>query len=193
MRTYVLYIVTNNGIEVSAKVQDNNLIRSCDIDLSTVPSRIKERIAMVKLLEIGSASTIGFRLHGALIIYLNRGEYTKLIPESKVKSKVKKMLAEHGAYYFMPATHGYGSSGVPDIVACLHGKFLGIECKANGGKPTALQMKNLRELSSAGGIAVLVDETGFNELSNLLTGVNKLGGCFINASRTKQSFIDPST
>ena len=43
-----------------------------------------------------------------------------------------------------------------------------IECKANGGKPTALQMKNLRELSSAGGIAVLVDETGFNELSNLL-------------------------
>ena len=85
-------------------------------------------------------------------------------PESKVKDKVKKLLAEHGAYYFMPATHGYGSSGVPDIAACVNGRFIGIECKANGGKATALQLKNLRELSSAGGISVLIDETGLDDL-----------------------------
>lgn len=96
------------------------------------------------------------------------------------------MLIRHGAYFFMPATHGYGASGVPDIVACLKGKFLGIECKANGNKPTALQSKNLKELSSAGGIAVLIDETGFDELEILLTDVNKLeGGGFFNASKTK--------
>ncbi len=103
-------------------------------------------------------------------------------PEKKVKDKVKKMLAAHGAYYFMPATHGYGSSGVPDIIACLDGVFLGIECKANGNKPTALQIKNLQELSSAGGVAVVIDETGFEVLENLLTDVNKLEkGCFIKA------------
>jgi hypothetical protein len=102
-------------------------------------------------------------------------------PESKVKDKVKKLLAAHGAYHFMPATHGYGSSGVPDIAVCLHGRFIGIECKANGGKATALQLKNLRELSSAGGIAVLVDETGLDDLEALLTGVNKLNdGIFLS-------------
>lgn len=102
-------------------------------------------------------------------------------PESKVKDKVKKLLAEHGAYYFMPATHGYGSSGVPDIAACVNGRFIGIECKANGGKATALQLKNLRELSSAGGISVLIDETGLDDLETLLTGVNKLdGGIFLS-------------
>lgn len=102
-------------------------------------------------------------------------------PESKVKDKVKKLLAAHGAYHFMPATHGYGSSGVPDIVACLHGKFIGIECKANGNNPTALQVKNLRELSSAGGIAIVVDETGLDKLKVLLTDVNKLSdGVFLN-------------
>jgi Holliday junction resolvase len=102
-------------------------------------------------------------------------------PEKKVKDKVKRVLAEHGAYHFMPATHGYGSSGVPDIVACLRGKFVGIECKANGGKPTALQLKNLRELSSAGGLAILVDERGINDLNDLLTAVNKTQeGTFIN-------------
>lgn len=102
-------------------------------------------------------------------------------PEKKVKDKVKKLLAEHGAYHFMPATHGYGSSGVPDIVACIQGRFIGIECKANGGKPTALQLKNLQELSSAGGIAVLVDEKGLDDLNALLTGVNKLNtSVFLN-------------
>ncbi len=40
-------------------------------------------------------------------------------PEKKVKDKVKKMLVEVGAYYFMPATGGYGRSGVPDLVACI--------------------------------------------------------------------------
>lgn len=102
-------------------------------------------------------------------------------PEKKVKDKVKALLAEHGAYHFMPATHGYGSSGVPDISACLHGRFIGIECKANGGKPTALQLKNLRMIVAAGGIAVLVDETSVSNLEALLTSVNKLnGGVFLD-------------
>jgi len=89
-------------------------------------------------------------------------------PEKKVKDKVKKLLAEHGAYYFMPATGGYGKSGVPDLVACIKGRFIGIECKANGGKPTALQEKNLMDIINVGGISILVDETGISSLKVLL-------------------------
>jgi hypothetical protein len=88
-------------------------------------------------------------------------------PEKKVKDKVKKLLAEYGAYYFMPATGGYGKSGVPDLVACIKGRFVGIECKANSGKPTALQEKNLMDIVNTGGIAVLVDETGIDSLKML--------------------------
>lgn len=79
-------------------------------------------------------------------------------PEGKVKKKVKDILTDAGAYFFMPATGGYGSSGVPDIVACLNGRFIGIECKANGNKPTALQTKNLNAITKAGGMAYVVDE-----------------------------------
>ena len=89
-------------------------------------------------------------------------------PEKKVKDKVKKILEENGAYYFMPATGGYGKSGVPDIVACLQGKFIGIECKANGGKPTALQEKNLNEIMAVGGFSVLVDEGGIEMFRSML-------------------------
>ena len=89
-------------------------------------------------------------------------------PEKKVKDKVKKILAEFGAYYFMPATGGYGKSGVPDLVACIKGRFIGIECKANGGVPTALQEKNLTDIMNVGGIAVIVDETGIEDLKRVL-------------------------
>ncbi len=93
-------------------------------------------------------------------------------PEKKVKDKVKKILEDNDAYYFMPATGGYGKSGVPDIVACLRGKFIGIECKANGGKPTALQEKNLYEIMAVGGFSVLVDEGGIDSFKALLENIN---------------------
>lgn len=86
-------------------------------------------------------------------------------PESKVKKQVVDILKSYGAYFFYPVTGGYGRSGVPDIVCCWKGKFIGIECKANGGKPTALQMKNLIEIVNQGGTAILVDESGVGVLS----------------------------
>ena len=94
-------------------------------------------------------------------------------PEKKVKDKVKKLLEEYGAYYFMPTTGGYGRSGVPDIVACLRGKFIGIECKANGNRPTALQEKNLMEIMNVGGFAVAVDENGIELFKNLLNQIKQ--------------------
>ena len=42
-----------------------------------------------------------------------------MTPEGKVKKKIVAYLKEIGAYYFFPATGGYGKSGVPDIVGCL--------------------------------------------------------------------------
>jgi hypothetical protein len=97
-------------------------------------------------------------------------------PEAKVKAKVKALLAKHKVYYFMPATHGYGSSGVPDIVACMHGKFIGIETKANGGVPTPLQMKNLMSIVDNGGISLIIDETGIGMFQLMLQTWEKPSG-----------------
>jgi Holliday junction resolvase len=79
-------------------------------------------------------------------------------PESKVKRGVTRQLKELGAYYFFPATGGYGRSGVPDIVGCYKGRFFGIECKAGTNKLTALQEKNLNDIRAAGGVAIMVNE-----------------------------------
>ena len=69
----------------------------------------------------------------------------------------------------MPATGGYGASGVPDIIACYQGRFIGIECKANGGKPTALQKKHLADIKKAKGLSLLIDESNVDVLKYLLS------------------------
>ena len=90
-------------------------------------------------------------------------------PEKKVKDRVKKILEEIDAYYFLPATGYGGRKGVPDIVGCYQGKFFGIECKAGKNKPTKLQVYELNKIKKAGGKAIVfTDATKSEELKNIL-------------------------
>jgi Holliday junction resolvase len=89
-------------------------------------------------------------------------------PEKRVKTKVESVLKSEGAYYFFPATHGYGRSGVPDIIACVNGHFLAIECKAGGNKPTALQVREIENIRSAGGVAVVANEENWEMVRPLV-------------------------
>ena len=90
-----------------------------------------------------------------------------MTPEAKVKAKVKKILDAAGAYHFMPATGGFGRSGVPDFIGCLNGVFFGVECKAGTNKPTALQLKEMRKIMDTKGYCVVVNETNVEELNAL--------------------------
>lgn len=91
-----------------------------------------------------------------------------ITPEKKVKDKVAKLLKEVGAYYFFPATGGYGRSGVPDIVGCFAGRFFGLECKAGKNTTTALQELELEKIRKAGGIALVVNEYNIDEVTRTL-------------------------
>ncbi len=95
-----------------------------------------------------------------------------MTPEAKVKKKVVNVLKENGAYYFFPATGGYGRSGVPDIVACYRGVFIGIECKAGNNKPTALQESELRKIREANGFTLVVNEENINDVKVLLRDIS---------------------
>lgn len=97
-----------------------------------------------------------------------------LTPEKKVKVKVVAFLRDAGVYYFSPATWGMGRSGVPDLVCCVAGKFLAIECKANGNKPTALQRAEINGIIESGGTAIVVDETNWER--ELVYHINRLSG-----------------
>lgn len=92
-----------------------------------------------------------------------------LTPEGKVKARVRRVLDAGGIYYFMPATGGYGRSGVPDIVGCCNKRFFAIECKAGKGKTTALQDNELRKIKEAGGIALVINEDNIMDVNLIWT------------------------
>ena len=100
------------------------------------------------------------------------------IKEKWVKQQVVKMLKDRGAYYFYPVASGYMSIGVPDIVACVDGCFIGIECKAGKGKPTLLQLDNLKRIEASGGFSVVVNESNVNQLEELIKS-------WVNTVKTK--------
>ena len=92
-----------------------------------------------------------------------------LTPEKKVKNKVVNILKQYQVYYFFPATYGMGRSGVPDIVCCFFGHFIGIECKAGKNKPTPLQERELTAINEAKGITFIINENNLGVLEEYLS------------------------
>ena len=54
--------------------------------------------------------------------------------------------------------HGgmYGTAGIPDIIACVDGRFYGFEVKTESGRPTELQKATIRKILRARGVAAIV-------------------------------------
>jgi len=91
-------------------------------------------------------------------------------PEGKVKREVVALLTKAGAWYCSPITGGYGKSGVPDILACVNGHFIGVECKADATrKPTPSQKMQLEFIERAGGTALVIHKDNLDELAAVLS------------------------
>ena len=75
--------------------------------------------------------------------------------ERDVVAEIKKYLSSLGSDVFFWKEHGgpYGTSGVPDIICCYKGRFLGLEVKLPSGKLTELQKRAIAKINRAGGIA----------------------------------------
>ena len=91
-----------------------------------------------------------------------------LTPEKKVKNKCVTLIKAYGVYYFFPSMNGFGRSGVPDIICCANGVFLGVECKAGKNEPTELQLLEMKKIRDAGGKTLVVNEENISELEEIL-------------------------
>lgn len=87
-----------------------------------------------------------------------------MTPEGKVKVWVHKLMSEWFPEAFMyapPGVHRFGNNGMPDRMYFIGANdyltiVVAIETKAEGGTPTALQMKKLKILKSQGAISAVV-------------------------------------
>ena len=73
--------------------------------------------------------------------------------EQQLQSRILHYLNAKGAYNVKVITAS--KAGVPDILCCYKGQFIGIEVKVGRNKPSALQEYNLKAIEQAGGIGIL--------------------------------------
>lgn len=76
--------------------------------------------------------------------------------EKSFENKIKRFLEEQGCWFVKFHANAYTKSGIPDILVCCNGFFLGVEVKAPNGRPSALQIYNLRKIDASGGYGILL-------------------------------------
>lgn len=88
--------------------------------------------------------------------------------EKQFENKVKAYLKDQGCWVLKTWSNGIQRSGVPDLLVCCNGYFLGIELKAENGKPTELQLYNLEQIRNAGGIGIVLYPHQFDEFKTFV-------------------------
>lgn len=89
--------------------------------------------------------------------------------EKQFEDKVKKFLKNEGCWflkYWAGAT--YTKSGIPDLLICCNGYFLGVELKASWGKASELQLWNIKKIKGAGGIGLILYPKDFDSFKKLI-------------------------
>ena len=79
--------------------------------------------------------------------------------ESVLVTKMIELIRSRGGYAENIWGGGFQSAGIPDILACYKGVFLGIEVKVGKNKPSALQQAKVKMINQAGGLAVVTWDT----------------------------------
>lgn len=80
-----------------------------------------------------------------------------MTPEGRVKAAVNRLLDKYKSIYkFMPVPGGFGASSL-DYLLCVNGKFVAIETKAPGKKPTDRQRRIAAQIERAGGVVFIID------------------------------------
>lgn len=95
--------------------------------------------------------------------------------ESDITKSILKYLKTLPRCFFWKEHGGiYGTSGIPDIIVCIDGRFIALEVKTQKGKTTPLQNAAIRKIRSSGGFAFVVRsvEEAKNAIDSAMGGKN---------------------
>lgn len=76
--------------------------------------------------------------------------------EKTFEHKIRDYLKSNGCYVVKYFGCAYTKAGVPDLLACVNGRFIAIEVKSDTGRPSKLQLANVEQIQAANGVAVVL-------------------------------------
>jgi hypothetical protein len=92
--------------------------------------------------------------------------------EKNFENRLKKFLEDEGCWFVKFFANAYTKSGVPDLLVCCNGYFIGVEVKAPKGKPSELQKWNIDKINEANGIGVVLYPDQFTDFKELILCLN---------------------
>lgn len=93
--------------------------------------------------------------------------------EKQFENKVKKFLKDNGCWYVKYFANRMTKVGIPDILACVNGRFVAIEVKASSGKPSDLQIWNRDKIRESNGISIILYPEQFEDFKLLIEDLTK--------------------
>lgn len=88
--------------------------------------------------------------------------------EKNFENRLKKFLEDEGCWFVKFFANAYTKSGIPDLLVCCNGYFVGVEVKAPNGKPSELQLWNIEKIKESGGIAMVLYPKDFDDFKKLI-------------------------
>ena len=77
--------------------------------------------------------------------------------EATLIQSIRRYLGTLPECFFWKEHGGqYGTAGIPDIIVCFKGRFVGLEAKVGKNLPTKLQAATIDKIRQAGGTASVV-------------------------------------
>ena len=93
--------------------------------------------------------------------------------EKNFENRLKKFLEDENCWFVKFFANAYTKSGIPDLLVCCNGYFLGVEVKAPNGKPSELQKRNIKKINeSCGGIGIVLYPDQFDDFKDLIHNLN---------------------
>lgn len=89
--------------------------------------------------------------------------------ETKVQKQIQDYIRSIGGYCFKVHGEIFMRAGIPDIICCINGKFVGIECKDGDNEASTLQIAHGIQIKKSGGyfcIAKSVEDVKYFLLNN---------------------------
>ena len=81
-----------------------------------------------------------------------------MVKEQNIQTSIMNYISSIGGLPIKFNNMGiYAKAGVSDILACIKGRFVAIEVKRPGNKPSAVQLQFITAVNSIGGLAFWAD------------------------------------
>ena len=84
-------------------------------------------------------------------------------------------MKDNGIWFVKYFANRNTKAGIPDILACVGGKFVAIEVKASNGRPSELQLYHVGKIKESGGVAVITYPEDFEKLKTMLLEIKREG------------------